>query len=80
MAVVHTFFSTLEAFKLSPVPRFATECKLCAQCTVKGKQTKRLEFGAEKDLLPGQARNWMAYAPKAPNSSKSSSKALLKAR
>ena len=60
---------------------FVTECKFVCPMHIEGKQTKMLDFGAEKSLLlQGHARRQVAHAPQNPNSLKGFSKAFLKAR
>ena len=48
-----------------------------ARHTVRPNNTKTLEFGAQKGLLQGHARRWVAHALKTLNSPKAFSKALL---
>ena len=45
--------------------------------TVRPNNKETLVFGAEKGLLQGHVRRWVARAPKAPDSSKAFSQALL---
>ena len=70
---------TLEA-RVSVHTATVTECNFLCLTRSEAKQTETSEFGAEKGLLLGCARRQVDRAPKAPNSSKGFSKALLKAR
>ena len=50
--------------------RNATKCNFMCLMQSEDKQTKMLEFGAEKGLLQGHARRQVAHAQKTQNSLK----------
>ena len=61
----------------SPAPLLCN-ASLCAGHTARPRNKDMSKFGAEKGLLQGHARSWVAQAPKNPNSSRGVSKAIFK--
>ena len=55
-----------------------TESKFKCLMPGEAKQTEILEFGAEKDLLQGHARRWVAFASKNPEVPESFQQSVFK--
>ena len=79
---VAAFLAAINILEVNPAPTTppVTEHKFLCPTHSEAKQTKMSEFGAEEGLLQGHARRQVARAQNTPNSPKSFSKALLKAR